>query len=224
MRILAIASLVGLFLMTTTPSPAAAAEKSITIQPSTAGDGSSSQSGGGTMYEAENVTLYDMLLYMHPDRPEKGDASALPPGRFNAKMTGYPVKSKEAFDALAAEIKKQFGVTASVAEEDRDGLVLSLPAGHALPAAGKNEMQMIATAEKGWKLQAVTVKDVAEWLSGELRKPVRAADGAGEAAYSFRVENSVFKPELLPEALTKLGFKVEPGKVKLRVLKVTKAG
>ncbi len=200
-----------------------AAEKSVTITPSTKGDSNSSWGGGFTTWNAENVRLADVLPKLYPDTVwPAADISALPDGRFDIKIVGYSTREPAAFEALAAEIKKQFSTDVSVIEEERDGYALSLPNADKLTKADSEEGYSMMTTLKGWSIKAATLKEIANWLQKELDAPVETKDAA-EARYSFELEVSPFKPEDLPAAIEKLGFVVAKGKSKVKVLKVVKA-
>lgn len=207
------------------PSLALAADKSVAITPSKLGesDGSSS-SGGATMWMAENIKLYDALERLCPEKVWPSDAAkALPEGRFDIKLSGYSKKDPAAFAALAAEVKKQFGVEVSVVEEDRDGYTLALPGTDKVTKADSEDSYMMMTTGKGWSLKAATLKEIAEWLQGEIETPVAPKD-ASEARVSFELAVSPFKPEELTPALEKLGFVIAKEKVKVKLLKAAKAG
>ena len=204
---------------------ALAADKSVSITPSKLGESDGSSWGGGfTTWKAENAKLYDTLQRLYPGKTWASDApSALPEGRFDIKIDGYPVKEPAAFEALAGEVRKQFGVDVSVVEEERDGYTLTLPTADKVTKADSEDSYTMMTTAKGWSLKAATLKEIAEWLQKELEAPVEAKD-AGEAKVSFELTVSVFKPQELPAALEKLGFVVTKGKVKVKVLKTAKAG
>lgn len=192
----------------------------VTITPAAAGDGSS-QGGGGDEYEAKGVTLAKALEFLSPVKLAKSDLPDLPTGRFDIALKGYPIRQQPAFDALAAKIKEQFKVEVSIEQVEREGYALSVAPDNQLKKSDTEE-GLYMTGGPGWTFKAVSIAQVGQFLQQELNLPVQAS-GPDGVYYTFELAVSVFKPEQLPDALTKVGFVLNKQKIKVNALQARKA-
>jgi hypothetical protein len=145
------------------------------------------------------------------------------PGSFDVEISGKEESSRHYFDAFVAHIRTQFAVEIYVDTAEWDGYELRLPpeAAAKLTRAKEGENRAIFTGGRGWVLRAVTLTDVQAWLSKELNEPVLAVKPEDEK-FTLEVENSVFEPQRLPEALQKHSFEIKKAKIKVNVLKSKK--
>jgi hypothetical protein len=201
-------------------SSLAMAGGTVTINPAADGSGSE-QGGGGEVYEAKGVTLAKALEFLSPEKLAKSELKELPTGRFDININGYPIRQQPAFDALAAKIKEQFKVEVSIIEIEKEGYALTVAPDNQLKKSDTEE-GLYMTGGPGWVFKAVSIAQVGQFLQQELNVPVQAT-GPDGVYYTFDLAASVFKPDQLPDALTKTGFALKKEKLKIKVLQARKA-